>query len=166
MRLQNGVISSFSFLFLLTTQQRYNSQPASRAYVSDIFHLVDVDNSGSLSKDEFSTAIKILYSQVFTRIIIQWMLTLMSELLLPIGLVRIKRFMSGAYFHLNPNWLHISTPQSFPSYHNTSYNTHNYPSTLLTSSGKTLTTILTPYNDFFGNYGCYSYNSHQTGWIE
>eukprot|EP01082_Thalassiosira_pseudonana_P006783 g15042.t1 g15042 contig21:430537-432225(+) len=52
-------------------------RPASRAYVSDIFHLVDVDNSGSLSKDEFSTAIKILYSQVFTRIIIQWMLTLM-----------------------------------------------------------------------------------------
>ncbi|EJK76732.1 hypothetical protein THAOC_01491 [Thalassiosira oceanica] len=38
-------------------------QPASKEYVSEIFELLDTDNSGTLSKDEFRTVMKILYSQ-------------------------------------------------------------------------------------------------------
>ena len=59
-----------------------NIQPASRKYVKDIFNLLDSDDSGTLDKGEFATVMKILYSQVFTRIVIQWTLTLMSKLLL------------------------------------------------------------------------------------
>lgn len=54
-------------------------QPASREYVAEIFHLLDTDDSGTLTKEEFTIVMKILYSQVFTRIVIQWTLTLMSE---------------------------------------------------------------------------------------
>ena len=54
-------------------------QPASKSYVTEIFHLLDKDNSGTLCKEEFATVMKILYSQVFTRIMIQWSLTLMSK---------------------------------------------------------------------------------------
>jgi Ca2+-binding EF-hand superfamily protein len=54
-------------------------QPASKKYVSEIFHLLDKDHSGVLTREEFSSVMKILYSQVFTRIVIQWSLTLMSE---------------------------------------------------------------------------------------
>ncbi len=56
-----------------------NSQPASREYVAEIFHLLDTDDSGTLTKEEFTIVMKILYSQVLTRIVIQWTLTLMSE---------------------------------------------------------------------------------------
>lgn len=52
-------------------------RPASRGYVNEIFHLLDVDNSGTLTREEFETVMKILYSQVFTRIVIQWSLALM-----------------------------------------------------------------------------------------
>mmetsp|Transcript_35285 Transcript_35285/g.85094 ORF Transcript_35285/g.85094 Transcript_35285/m.85094 type:complete len:506 (+) Transcript_35285:116-1633(+) len=52
-------------------------RPASKEYVKEIFHLLDVDGDGTLSKEEFATVMKILYSQVFTRIVIQWGLTLM-----------------------------------------------------------------------------------------
>jgi len=52
-------------------------QPASKSYVTEIFHLLDKDNSGTLCKEEFATVMKILYSQVFTRILIHWFLTLM-----------------------------------------------------------------------------------------
>ncbi len=47
--------------------------------MAEIFHLLDKDDSGVLTREEFSTVMKILYSQVFTRIVIQWSLTLMSE---------------------------------------------------------------------------------------
>jgi len=52
-------------------------RPASKSYVSDIFDLLDTDNSGTLTKDEFAKVMKILYSQVFTRIVIHWLLVLM-----------------------------------------------------------------------------------------
>lgn len=52
-------------------------RPASKDYVTEIFHLLDKDDSGTLTKEEFATVMKILYSQVFTRIIIHWSLTLM-----------------------------------------------------------------------------------------
>mmetsp|Transcript_8015 Transcript_8015/g.14876 ORF Transcript_8015/g.14876 Transcript_8015/m.14876 type:complete len:534 (-) Transcript_8015:337-1938(-) len=52
-------------------------RPASREYVAEIFHLLDTDDSGTLTKEEFTIVMKILYSQVFTRIVIQWTLTLM-----------------------------------------------------------------------------------------
>ena len=54
-------------------------QPASKTYVTEIFHLLDTDNSGTLTKDEYAVVVKILYSQVLTRIVMQWSLTLMSE---------------------------------------------------------------------------------------
>ena len=54
-------------------------RPASRGYVEEIFHLLDADDSGVLNREEFSVAMKVLYSQVFTRIVIQWTLTLMGE---------------------------------------------------------------------------------------
>ncbi|KAL7539448.1 hypothetical protein ACHAXR_009331, partial [Thalassiosira sp. AJA248-18] len=38
-------------------------RPASKEYVTEIFHLLDTDNSGTLSKEEFTTVMKILYSQ-------------------------------------------------------------------------------------------------------
>lgn len=52
-------------------------RPASKEYVSQIFRLLDSDNSGTLTREEFGTVMKILYSQVFTRIVIQWTLTLL-----------------------------------------------------------------------------------------
>ncbi|KAL3783810.1 hypothetical protein ACHAW5_003206 [Stephanodiscus triporus] len=52
-------------------------KPASKSYVAEIFHLLDKDHSGVLTREEFSSVMKILYSQVFTRIVIQWSLTLM-----------------------------------------------------------------------------------------
>ena len=42
-----------------------------------MFHKLDTDNSGTLDREEFVTVMTILYSQVFTRIVIQWTLTLM-----------------------------------------------------------------------------------------
>jgi hypothetical protein len=47
--------------------------------VSEIFHLLKADDDDTLNKKEFAVVMKILYSQVFTRIVIQWTLTLMSE---------------------------------------------------------------------------------------
>eukprot|EP00984_Skeletonema_dohrnii_P014483 scaffold6088_cov140-Skeletonema_dohrnii-CCMP3373.AAC.21 len=52
-------------------------RPASKKYVSEVFHIVDTDNSGTLDRNEFKIVMQILYSQVFTRIVIQWTLTLM-----------------------------------------------------------------------------------------
>ncbi|KAL7482790.1 hypothetical protein ACHAW6_012359 [Cyclotella cf. meneghiniana] len=51
-------------------------RPASKQYVSEIFHLLKSDDDDTLDREEFAVVIKILYSQVFTRIIIQWTLTL------------------------------------------------------------------------------------------
>jgi hypothetical protein len=50
--------------------------------VSEIFHLLKSDDDDTLNKEEFAVVMKILYSQVFTRIVIQWTLTLMSEYLI------------------------------------------------------------------------------------
>ena len=47
--------------------------------MTEIFMLLDADRSGTLTREEFGTVMRILYSQVFTRIVIQWTLTLMSE---------------------------------------------------------------------------------------
>ena len=52
-------------------------KPASRDYVNEIFILLDVNNSGVLELEEFKSGMKILYSQVFTRIVVQWSLTLL-----------------------------------------------------------------------------------------
>lgn len=57
----------------------FDFQPASREYVSEIFHLLKSDDDDTLNREEFAVVMKILYSQVFTRIVIQWTLTLMSE---------------------------------------------------------------------------------------
>ena len=54
-----------------------------------MFHIVDVDNSGTLDREEFAIVMQILYSQVFTRIIIQWTLTL---ILVPITTKYILQF--------------------------------------------------------------------------
>jgi hypothetical protein len=54
-------------------------KPASREYVSEIFHLLKSDDDDTLNREEFAVVMKILYSQVLTRIVIQWTLTLMSE---------------------------------------------------------------------------------------
>ena len=45
--------------------------------MKEVFNILDTDNNGTLDRDEFGIVMKILYSQVFTRIIIQWGLTLM-----------------------------------------------------------------------------------------
>jgi len=42
-----------------------------------MFKVIDIDGDGTLNKEEFTTVMKILYSQVFTRIVIHWLLTLM-----------------------------------------------------------------------------------------
>jgi len=52
-------------------------RPASKKYVTEVFHIVDTDGSGTLDREEFALVMQILYSQVFTRIVIQWTLTLM-----------------------------------------------------------------------------------------
>lgn len=52
-------------------------RPATKEYVTEIFMLLDADHSGKLTKEEFGAVAKILYSQVLTRIAIQWTLTLM-----------------------------------------------------------------------------------------
>lgn len=55
-------------------------QPASREYVSEIFDLIKTDEADdTIDKFNFAVVMKILYSQVLTRIVIQWTLTLMSE---------------------------------------------------------------------------------------
>jgi len=79
-------------------------RPASMAYVTEIFHLLDVDSSGSLSKEEFATVIKILYSQVFTRIVIQWGLTLM---IVPVITQYIVTYTTSLYWVLHEFWKDI-----------------------------------------------------------
>ncbi len=69
-------------------------QPASGGYVSEIFHLLDVDDSGVLTREEFSSEVKILYSQVFTRMIVQWSLTLLSEFFFQLGSLWIRTHVS------------------------------------------------------------------------
>lgn len=72
-----------SVLFLHSLDPNVNVylmlKPASREYVSEIFHLLKSDDDDTLNREEFAVVMKILYSQVLTRIVIQWTLTLMSE---------------------------------------------------------------------------------------
>ena len=57
-----------------------HSQPASREYVSEMFDLIKADEvDDAIDKENYAVVIKILYSQVLTRIVIQWTLTLMSK---------------------------------------------------------------------------------------
>lgn len=53
------------------------SRPASKKYVVKIFKVLDVNHSGKLTKEEFGEVMKVLYSQVFMRIVLQWSFTLM-----------------------------------------------------------------------------------------
>lgn len=47
--------------------------------MTEIFHLLDTDDSGTLDKAEFAAVMRVLYSQVLTRIVLHWLLTLMSK---------------------------------------------------------------------------------------
>ena len=83
-------VDRYHFLTDFCTYSRYDTrQPASKKYVSEVFHIVDTDNSGTLDRKEFAIVMQILYSQVFTRIIIQWTLTL---ILVPITTKYILQF--------------------------------------------------------------------------
>ena len=74
------IIIIFATVFILIgSLSKYTWQPASKEYVTEIFHLLDTDDSGTLGKEEFAEVIKILFSQVFTRIVIHWCLALMSK---------------------------------------------------------------------------------------
>jgi len=62
-------------------------RPATREYCEKIFDEMDVDKSGELDRSEFEEVMQIVCAQVFTRVSIQWTMTLMivpmSEL--PLG---------------------------------------------------------------------------------
>ena len=62
-------------------------RPATREYCEKIFDEMDVDKSGELDRGEFEEVMQIVCAQVFTRVSIQWTMTLMivpmSEL--PLG---------------------------------------------------------------------------------
>lgn len=51
-------------------------EPASKDYVTEMFNLIDTNDGGTLNKEEFTTVVTILYSQVLTRVAIHWLLTL------------------------------------------------------------------------------------------
>jgi hypothetical protein len=71
------------------------TKPASLDYVTEIFQLLDADNSGVLDKDEFTTVMKILYSQVFTRIALSMSITL---LVVPLTTSYIVKSHIGMYY--------------------------------------------------------------------
>ena len=50
-----------------------------------------------LTREEFSSAVKILYSQVFTRMIVQWSLTLMSEFFFQLGSLCVRSHVSPSF---------------------------------------------------------------------
>jgi len=52
-------------------------KPVDRERVHQIFLKFDVDGSGSLDRDEFHEVMTVLCSNVFTRVLVQWSLTLM-----------------------------------------------------------------------------------------
>jgi len=80
-------------------------RPAGKEYVTEIFLLMDTDNSGTLNKEEFTTVMKILYSQVFTRIIIQWGLTLM---IVPVISQYIIEYATSFYWMAHEFWKGIN----------------------------------------------------------
>ena len=52
-------------------------RPATREYCEKIFDQMDVDKSGELDREEFTEVMQIVCAQVFTRVAIQWTMTLM-----------------------------------------------------------------------------------------
>lgn len=52
-------------------------QPASRQYVDTLFDSLDVDSNGYLDLDEFSNVMIILCSEITSRVLLQWSMTLM-----------------------------------------------------------------------------------------
>lgn len=52
-------------------------KPVGRERVSQIFKKRDLDHSGSLDKEEFSEVMSVLCGNIFTRVFVQWSLTLM-----------------------------------------------------------------------------------------
>jgi len=52
-------------------------RPASRAYVEEIFDILDHDNSGFLDENEFGVVITMLCSQILTRVLLQLGMTLL-----------------------------------------------------------------------------------------
>jgi len=52
-------------------------RPATREYCEKIFDRMDVDHSGELDREEFEEVMQIVCAQVFSRVIIQWSMTLM-----------------------------------------------------------------------------------------
>ena len=63
-------------------------RPATREYCEKIFDQMDVDKSGELDREEFTEVMQIVCAQVFTRVAIQWTMTLM--------IVPMSKFISGA----------------------------------------------------------------------
>ena len=51
-------------------------RPVARERVHDLFLMRDLDNSGTLDRDEFGEVIAVLCGNVFTRVFAQWSLTL------------------------------------------------------------------------------------------
>lgn len=47
------------------------SLPVDRQRVHDVFHMMDVDDSGSLDKEEFREVMMVLCSNIFTRVLVQ-----------------------------------------------------------------------------------------------
>jgi len=79
-------------------------RPASKEYVTEIFHLLDTDDSGTLGKEEFAEVIKILFSQVFTRIVIHWCLALM---IVPVISQCIIKYTTVLYWIAHEYWKDI-----------------------------------------------------------
>jgi len=52
-------------------------KPVGRERVHDIFLKRDLDHSGSLDKEEFNAVMSVLCGNIFTRVFVQWSLTLM-----------------------------------------------------------------------------------------
>mmetsp|Transcript_21521 Transcript_21521/g.26624 ORF Transcript_21521/g.26624 Transcript_21521/m.26624 type:complete len:215 (-) Transcript_21521:32-676(-) len=52
-------------------------KPMTREMVDEVFDKMDVDSSGTLNRGEFQEVMMILCSQIFSRVIMQWSLTLL-----------------------------------------------------------------------------------------
>ncbi|KAL3779509.1 hypothetical protein HJC23_011145 [Cyclotella cryptica] len=79
-------------------------RPASKQYVSEIFHLLKSDDDDTLDREEFAVVIKILYSQVLSRIVIQWTLTL---IIVPILSQYIIKYTNLAFWIAHEFWKDI-----------------------------------------------------------
>jgi Ca2+-binding EF-hand superfamily protein len=52
-------------------------RPVDRQRVRAVFQKMDVDHSGTLDRDEFREVMMVLCSNIFTRVLVQWSMTLM-----------------------------------------------------------------------------------------